>query len=410
MSDPEADLRICYLSPYPPEKEGVADYLEALLDALPEAGASATVICQSVGDGVEEARDGSVRVLRIWKPDSVRSLLRIRKLLGSPSFTCVHLEFGPYAKYGGFAGEPLLVAFLLLKGRVPSVVTLHSLWLRGQLRDRLRERYGWPAWFAGLASAAFREYLVLLLRQFERIVLLSNAEDPALTSTFCREFRVDPGKVVQWTHPCVDKGTRPPRAPPTDGESPGPLRVVCPGFISPRKGLEVLLAAVADLTDVPPFSLRIVGECLTDEDRAYLAALRRSAAQLPQAARVEFVTEGLRPATLDDEVAAADVLVLTHAYRVGPSGLLCRFMRLGIPTVVTSDPLFLPDSSKGPWVVVPPQDAARLREALRELLTSPDRRQELSRSSRSWAARHSYREQAAAHLELYRGLVQRPPG
>lgn len=403
-------LSLCYLSPYPPEKEGVADYLEDLLAALTsvDGRTRATVICQQ--PGTDAAVNDKVHPLRIWRPNSLRSLLRIRRLVSSGNFDCVHLQFGPYGKYGGLAGEPLLAVFLLIRNRIPLVATIHSTWLADPLRERLRERHGIPGPLLRVVAVAFRWYMTLFLRQFESIILLSNEENPELTSKFSEEFRVVPTKLVQWTLPCVGDGPATRSEPLLPDGGPHTLRIVCPGFISRRKGLNTLIEAVGGLTDVPPFSLRIVGECLTEEDRAYLAELKRLADSSRGPARIEFLTDPTSPERLEREVASAQVVVLTHSYRTGPSALLCEFLHLGVPMVVASDPLFLPEPSSGPWVLVPPQDAKRLRNVLREILTDPNRRQSLSSAARSWAARHTYRMHAADHLEHYRTLMRRRGG
>jgi glycosyltransferase involved in cell wall biosynthesis len=214
---------------------------------------------------------------------------------------------------------------------------------------------------------------------------LSAAAAVVTTSDWSRRFLVDryglPIARLRTAVPGVDAADL------ATGEDAG-SRLLCVAPVLPHKGHDVLLEALATLTDLP-WSCVCVGS--VDRDRAFANSMRRRAGY-----RVRFVGTRAR-ADLDADYAVADLLVQPsrrEAFGMAVSEALAR----GIPVVVTAVgglPEALghaPDGSL-PGVVVPPDDPTALAAALRRWLCEPAARIRLRESARmrrttlpSWAS------------------------
>lgn len=181
------------------------------------------------------------------------------------------------------------------------------------------------------------------------------------------------------------------------GDAPVVLFV---GKITPRKGLDVLMRAVARL----PADVRLVvaGNFMMPEE-----PIRRLVAELGIAARVTFT--GL---LLDDDKLGAYVDADVVAYPsideifglVPAESLMC-----GTPVVVCDDSgcgELVGDAQGG--LLVPYGDAGALAAALQRLLNDRDLARRCAETGRRWIAGHvDWSHIAARTIELYRELLRR---
>lgn len=169
-----------------------------------------------------------------------------------------------------------------------------------------------------------------------------------------------------------------PPAPGTDGVS----RLLCVASVTPRKGHDLLVDALAELTDLP-WSCVCVGPASRDPD--YVAGLRERIARHGLADRVRF-TGPLAGARLDAAYAAADLMVL--ASRAETYGMVVtEALARGIPVLATAVggvPEALGQAPDGsvPGILVPPHDSGQLADGLRRWLGEPDLRRRLRLSAR----------------------------
>lgn len=164
-------------------------------------------------------------------------------------------------------------------------------------------------------------------------------------------------------------------APLVAGSASG-AHLLCVATVTPAKGQDVLLAALARLTDLD-WSLTLVGHWA---DAGFADTLRRRAA----GDRVRLVGELTGP-DLDHAWEAADLLVLpSHAESYGM--VVTEALARGLPVVASAVggvPEALGTVEGGrPGLLVPPGDVAALATALRGWLEDPVLRAELRSAAR----------------------------
>lgn len=176
--------------------------------------------------------------------------------------------------------------------------------------------------------------------------------------------------------PGVDRA---PLAPGTDGAT----RLLCVAAVIPRKGQDLLVEALATLTDRPWRC-----DCAGGLDRApgYADRVRGLVRAHRLADRVRLL--GPRTGTeLTATYAAADLLVLpSHAETYGM--VVTEALARGIPVVATGvggvpEALGHAPGGDRPGMLVPAADPAALAGALRRWLDEPDTRDRLRRAARS---------------------------
>lgn len=156
-----------------------------------------------------------------------------------------------------------------------------------------------------------------------------------------------------------------------------PLQLLCVGAIMPRKGYDVLIAALKPLVALP-WRLNIAGAL--DRDPAAVEALREAI----QAARLgERVTLSgvVVPATLDRFYENADVFVMPSRFE-GYGMALAEAMARGLPIICTTGGAAGETVPDGAALKVAPDDVPALTRALETALS--DRRLRAKLADASW--------------------------
>jgi glycosyltransferase involved in cell wall biosynthesis len=209
--------------------------------------------------------------------------------------------------------------------------------------------------------------------------LLSAAASVVTTSAWGRRTLLElyslPHDRVHVAQPGVD-------AAPLSTGTPTGGAMLCVAAVIPGKGHDVLLDALAKLTDLS-------WECLCvgslDRDPAFVARLRRGLSESELADRVRF-TGPRSGADLDRRYASADVLVLpsrAETYGMVVTEALAR----GLPVVATDvggvrEALGHGMGGVRPGLLVPPADATALAAALRSWLADAELRLRWRRAAR----------------------------
>lgn len=170
--------------------------------------------------------------------------------------------------------------------------------------------------------------------------------------------------------------------PASRGAHDGTVRLISVGSIVPRKGFDVLVAALAGLAELP-WRLTIVGD--PTRDRAAAARLEADIARHALAHRIARLgaVSHERLAALYQE---ADLFVLASRFE-GYGMALTEAIAHGLPVVSTTAGAIPETVPPEACVLVAPDDTDALALALRRLLTHPQERQGLARAARVAAAR-----------------------
>ena len=166
------------------------------------------------------------------------------------------------------------------------------------------------------------------------------------------------------------------------GTDPAPLtvtsraggRLLCVGVVAPHKGQDVLVRALAHLTQVSDWTCTFVGSLSTAPD--FVADLKQTVRDEQLATRVSFVGT-LAHGALEAAYGRADLVVApsrTESFGMVVAEALAR----GIP-VVASRVGGIPEalSSRGAGILVPADDPTALETLLREWCASPSLRTRL---------------------------------
>jgi glycosyltransferase involved in cell wall biosynthesis len=190
-----------------------------------------------------------------------------------------------------------------------------------------------------------------------------------------------------------------PGADPDDPASgtPGGGRLLCVGAVVPHKGQDLLVEALRAVTDLR-WRCAVVGSL--DRAPAFVERLRRRAADSGIAGRISFPGP-LAGDQLDRRYRAADLLVLPS--RLEAYGMVVtEALAVGVPVIATEVggvPEAMGRTAEGlPGLLVPPDDAGALGEAVGTWLRDADLRARLRRAARERRRSLAGWDRTARHL------------
>ena len=235
-----------------------------------------------------------------------------------------------------------------------------------------------------------------LLERFDAVVVHTDGAAERLTS----EAGLDPELVHVIPHGPLDYLTRleeERRLPPELAAVEGPV-ILFFGLLRPYKGIDTLLEAFAGIEGA---ELWIAGM-----PRMPLEPLEELAARAPGTVRFlpRFIADPEIPALM----RRADVLALPYR-EIEQSGVLYTGLAFGKPMVLGDVGGFSEVGNRhGAAELVPPGDAAALRDVLAALIADPERREQLAAATASAVSGElSWDSIAARTLALYDRLLAR---
>lgn len=181
------------------------------------------------------------------------------------------------------------------------------------------------------------------------------ASSPTTTRQLAAAFGVEPDRITT-----IEPGTDP--APRARGSGGPGCAILSVGTLVPRKGHDVLLQALARLTDLD-WSLTIAG---APRDPVHAHGLAALAEQLGITSRVTFAGECAAP-TLDALYDRSDVFALATHWE-GYGMVAAEAMARGLPLAITAGGAIAEVVAPGAAVVSPPGDHASLSRGLRRLI------------------------------------------
>ncbi|MCY1707058.1 glycosyltransferase family 4 protein [Pannonibacter sp. SL95] len=191
----------------------------------------------------------------------------------------------------------------------------------------------------------------------------------------------------------VEPGTDP--APAARGSGGPGVALISVGSVLPRKGHDLVVAALARLTDLD-WSLRIIGG-LRDAD--CVTSIRRQIEDLGLSNRIELVG-ALDSAALEHAYAAADAIVLASRYE-GFGMAFAEALAHGLPVVGSGGAAVQKTFALGGALYVEPDDLDGLTDALDKVISDASLRQSLKQGALQAAAQLADWHAAAKLFSTY---------
>jgi glycosyltransferase involved in cell wall biosynthesis len=361
------------LSTYPPTRCGLATFTQSLASALVRPGDPAATIVRVL----DEPEQRPVAVL--GAPAFVAAELvggvpadRVSagRVLNASDVVIVQHEYGIY---GGPDGDEVLE---LLKGLAsPCIVVLHTVLPHpSPSQRRVLDAVG------ALASAV--------------VVMTENARE-ILYST----YGIPMGKVSVIPHGA------PVREPAPTHAARARRRVLTWGLISPGKGIEWGVRAMAELTDLD-LEYVVAGQThpkvLAHAGESYRESLTALIGELGLEDRVSLDGRYLDDGELTELVNSADIVLLPYDSRDQvTSGVLAEAVAAGLPVVATGFPHAVELLARGAGVIAAHEDPHSMAEALRSILTGADVAQQMHEAALRDTEQTSWPDVA----ERYRALA-----
>lgn len=177
-------------------------------------------------------------------------------------------------------------------------------------------------------------------------------------------------ELITVARPGSDPAPRPARNP------NGVPNLLSVGAVVPRKGFDVLVSALAMLTDLP-WRLTIAGDLQRDPQEA--AKLENLIAQHRLTGRIQ-TAGAVSPSRLAILFGEADIFVLASRFE-GYGMAYAEALSHGLPVVGTTAGAIPDTIPNGAGLLVPSDDPAALAAALRSVLVDVDRRRLLSEAA-----------------------------
>lgn len=310
-------------------------------------------------------------------------------------------EFAPDVVHAMTSGGPLsLLTALAARSIGIPVLSKYTADAREERRHLARQGG------AGDAAPGLRSRVhAAAMHAAQRLLFRLSARVWTTTPLFARRvadrFRIQPGRIFLLPN-FIDLR---PFAAAGEGAGEPPqgrtLRLLTVARLSPIKGVETCIEALALLGDVPVV-LRIVGKAAVEAE--YVRFLHQRVRELGVEARVDWA--GAVPhERIAAEYAAADVLLQGSFYEAFGMAL-AEAMAAGVPVVATAVggvPDVVEDGASG--MLVPPGDPVAMAAAVRRLVRDPALRERLVSGGRLRAQRFGAQECIDRLVEEYERMA-----
>ncbi|HEY4369146.1 MAG TPA: glycosyltransferase family 4 protein [Steroidobacteraceae bacterium] len=318
--------------------------------------------------------------------------VRVRSLDSSFPFPTAHALIDAQQQLAALAAGSLVLIDGLALGAMAEVAQAHAgrLQLIGLVHHPLAAETGLSQELAAQLVESERR----ALQAVRMVIVTSDSTRRALAGYGVAEQRiavVEPG--VEGPHGTHIESYRRLR------DENDPLRMLCVATITPRKGHDRLVDALAELREYP-WVLNCVGNVERSPETTSALRARIAAAGLEQ--RIVLTGE-LDAAALDRQLRSADLFVLATRFE-GYGMAVTQALAYGLPVVSTRTGAIADLVSAEAGILVDPNDGTALREALAHILTDSALRVRLAAGAQrvatnlpSWSAASQQLSEVLTH-------------
>ncbi|MEX2681098.1 MAG: glycosyltransferase family 4 protein [Candidatus Sigynarchaeota archaeon] len=371
---PKKALHIGFLGAWPPDTVGEARYDKYLIETSLRnyKDVEYDLVCEKYTSVPEPVNDTRLRVHHIFNPRDILYPVKIFFKFLSWRPHIVHIQFGPNSKqYGGVLGEPmLLLLFFLRIARIPSILTLHTAFLRSQagFASSLKYKRLKISW---LTSIVFLIYTKTIYGIVNCLQLSTPRLNSKLKALFLKDYSIDGKKLVEIPHPCFP-GKKVPyyEARSRLGIKDDVFCILSFGFIAKRKGYLFLVKAADILKNkshIEKFLMIIAGRLENPSDESYLKEMQAMILERGLSEHVRIIPKFLPFDELPFYFSAADIFVFPYVYTAGVSGALHSVVYQEKPIIITNSGLQFKESINNSLILVPPGNEVELAKKIQEL-------------------------------------------
>jgi len=417
-------LKVCLITPYPPQEKGAAEYAHMFIDALHHSSVQPRLQVRIISEVDEKCPKGKMLLYPPEKnfvlerdysedwPYSNLSFLRIFKAIVNDKPHVAHFYWpGTCGGFlGDFTGETLLILFALLRlFSVKILLTMHTMWLPSFAEQEAFKIVN-SRIVAKAVKAYFFVFMFTLCHLANKVLIGVVREHSAMTKRFAESYKIPSYRIGEEPAGCLELKRR-------DFDSiqkikrrlnlAGKRVVLCFGFIRPDKGLEYAIKALGEIVESDKnVTLIIAGIPLSGKDRLYLIKMMELVKEVDLDDHVIFDNRFIPMEEVIDYYSIADVLLLPYTEHVGFSGPLNIAISLGVPTIATSVGEQMPglaDLIK----LITPKDVRALKEALKEMLPDANLREKIRAKLISHATKYSCSKNAKRIFDTYLSILRK---
>lgn len=363
---------LAIVSTFPPTACGLATFAAALAGGLSNNGVTDIGVVRCAVDTIPVRDDRVITTLEPGRSQSIKEAV-----VALNSYDCVFLQH-EFGIFGGEDGDD--VVRLIDHLDVPLVTTLHTIPTRPTNHQRAT--------------------LERVIGDSDRVVTMTNAARDRLLNF----YDVDPLDVVTIPHGAT--------LPPPVAPRPAPVPTVLTwGLLGPGKGIEWVIDALAEVSDViPQITYLVAGrthpKVKAREGESYRESLRDRARSRGVESRVVFDQIYRDVPELIELVRSSSVVVLPYdSDDQVTSGVLVDAVAAGVPVIATDFPHARELLSDGAGVVVPHRDPQAIARALRTIVTQANVAREMRRRAEELARLHDWTLVAEKYLDLVPSLA-----
>jgi glycosyltransferase involved in cell wall biosynthesis len=372
----EAEMRIGFISSFPPIECGIATYSQYLTGALREKGADVYIVCHKGGSGEKvfpafDYEDGDIA------EKAFQMMTRF-----TPDVVHIQHEFGLFGKHSGVSVLPLITQFRL--DRIPVVTTLHTVY-----REIPREH---------------RILMESIAANSDRIIVHESYQAEALKKILRQE---EFGKIKVVPHGAREV------TPVSNAKKilslPDDKKVILIiGYFRPSKNFELIVDIFPEIVKrYQDVILVVAGKIRGTEHRGYRNMLFSKIAQSPVKDKIFILRGQLPQETFDTILSAADAVALPYKI-TSQSGILAHCLAFGKP-VVSSNTEVMQDTIGSHQAGIVCETERDYIDGICRILSEPDFASRLSQNARNYVRNEiAWSHIADQHIRLYREIMDIP--
>jgi glycosyltransferase involved in cell wall biosynthesis len=381
-------IRIALITSFPPSRGDLNEYGYHLARALQNDPRVQLIILAD--DSSSQPELPGFHVERCWRFDSAFNLMRLSRSIRKADPDVVWFNIG----FSTFARSPI-AAFLGIT--IPAMtrllgfythITLHTVFQRINLKDA---GVRWPSLYRMAGQLATR----LLLAADDVTVLL-----PSFRTELINHYRVNSQRVHFHAHGTFGNATF------TDSSlrDHAECTILAFGYWGTYKRLELLLEAMAEVTEQFPNALLLIAGTDHPSTLGYLQSLKQEVSSKAKAHFLGYVPE----AELQALFTRSTLLVLPYSSAAGASGVVHQGCEYGLP-ILAADIPEIRESALEEGIAIdfyPPGDGRELTKQLIRLLASPNLRRDIAEHNLSIAKNMQLSHVINEYLDLFQTRIQ----